>query len=218
VSPTATATTPPTLTSEIYWNQSSYTVNNQSYFQAQVNMTNALLLTSGQFDVCFDPSIISPNLSGSRSPKSTGIDDIYDRSRFGGPSGGCGWIVQPVGSSNISSGCIRILVDLGPWVQVESGGEPCYGGDFCGVQGSGNLTILTFRALKAGTCNISFCAGGGGGKLQMVQIYSLDTVDSFIYQNYTYPCSPNPPSPTPTPCTPDRVLIWGGNASVTVNP
>ena len=166
-----------------------------------VNITNVDMISSGQFDVFYNSSVLNVR---SPYPAAGQVNDTYDRTAYGNPATGCGW--QSVGTVSVGgievgngtdtrfSGCFRYAW-YNDWCQASTG--DCGGGDGTGQTGEGWLTIVHFNAVRTGTCNIAFGGGPGGGKLQVNQI-----LDSATYQDYSY--------------TGIEHLIWGANVSVTV--
>jgi hypothetical protein len=186
----------------VFFNRSSVIVSNDFTFSVAVNVTNVEFLSSGQFDVLYDKNI----LNVAANPSDGTINDTYNRLAYGNPATGCGWqSVGPVYSNGIdigygnatpSSGCLRILW-TNDWVQTTSSGGDCAGGDGTGQCGDGWITVITFRAVGAGTCDIAFGAGSQGGKLQVNQIK-----DWSIYQDYSFD---------------DTDAVWGPSVQVAVH-
>jgi hypothetical protein len=100
-----------------------------------------------------------------------------------------------IGGNWWDSGRLRMIFDV-PWAQQIPGPPLFEGGNGTGPSGNGYLTQLTFRGVGEGTCDIAFwdCAT----PRQINQI-----VDWTIYQDYSYD---------------EAIVVWGANASVTVNP
>ena len=201
----------PTGTCEIYFDKTSYVIENGETFTVTVMISNVNYLTAGQFDILYDKD----TLNVAADPSGGTINDMYDRTTYGNPATGCSWqSVGPIyyngidigyGNAMANSGCLRILW-TDEWAQAPSSEGDCAGGDGTGQCGDGYLATFTFKGMRPGTSEIAFT-----GKKQVHQI-----VDWVAYQDYPYPCNPYPPVFTPTPCVPDSVLTWGGDVSVTV--
>jgi len=175
--PTATRTVGPnqTDTCNIYFNTSSCTIGKGETVALMVVIDDVDYLASGQFDVLYDNGIIS--LFG--EPTSGVIHDTVH-----------GDIAIDTYYNLVESGRLRVFVDC-TWAQTDSGGEPSAGGDGTGPCGDGYLSVLAFKGMSAGTCEIAF-----GGKLQVNQIK-----DWGIYADYSYGAT---------------TVVWGPSVQVTV--
>lgn len=166
--PTYTASARPCEISgpcEIYFDQTSYIIENGETFTVTVMISNVSYLVTGQFDVVYDNS----SLNMAERPTGGAINDI---------ASGCGNISvsntgDGVGGDYTNSGLFRVIVEV-PWAQDPQ--DPCDGGAGTGPCGDGYLTSFTFKGMSPGTSEIAIA-----GKTQMNQI--LDWVP---YEDYAY--------------------------------
>jgi hypothetical protein len=170
--PGGTPTPTPTYTAsagpcEIYFDQTSYVIENGETFTVAVMISNVNYLVTGQFDVVYDNS----SLNIAERPTNGIINDV---------SRGCGNIsvinegdAPGVGADYTNSGLFRVLIGV-PWAQDTQ--DPCDGGAGTGPCGDGYLTIFTFKGMSPGTSEIAF-----GGKTQVNQILDWEPYEDYAY-------------------------------------
>ncbi len=184
---------------------------NNSIFQLRVNVTNVEYLSTGQFDVFYNRTMV-----GVRSPNAIGgsVNDTLDRSMycyddgeevFCDPATGCGWksiagfssngIDIGYGNAPYNSGCLRILWET-EWAQKQTFGG-CQGGSGSGPTGDGWIALITFKAISPGTSEIGFWKGDRQKHPNIV----AQVVDWALYEDYAYS---------------GGNVIWGPNVLVTV--